>query len=199
MDEATGSMTNMAMNNDRYAGDDRVHARFYMHPKMNQTKTKEAGRPIYEEVPYIEILTPGNKENMFKQPANDLHKQRFARQWRQFQENIEQESVMGTPLSEWPQMTRAQVEELRHFNIRTVEQLAELADSNSQGMMGIQGMKQAAKEWLESSNSKDAKLEEAQKMIQDMQKRLQELESAKEEKPKRRGRPPKVEAEDSEE
>ena len=107
----------------------------------------------------------------------------------------EDELVEGTPIEEWPILNRAQVDELRYMNIRTVEQLANVSDTNAQGMMGINMLRQKAQTYLE--NAKDAalteRLDEQAQMIAELQAKLAEQ---AEEKPKRRGRPRKEETEE---
>ena len=60
-------------------------------------------------------------------------------------------SVEGTPLAEWPIMSRSQVEELSFHNVKTVEQLVAMSDSLASQFMGMNGLKAKAKMWLEDS------------------------------------------------
>ena len=56
-------------------------------------------------------------------PASAQDKARFAKQYAAFRAGkSEDEQISGTPLREWPFLTRAQVEEFRYLGIRTVEQ-----------------------------------------------------------------------------
>ena len=59
-----------------------------------------------------------------------------------------------TPLIGWPQVTESQRKELDYFNIRTVEQLASVADGFASNMMGVQALKQAAQKFI--AQSKDS-------------------------------------------
>ena len=132
----------------RQEGDENLFVRFFMHPRQNPAKSAEEGRPIYEEVPYIEIMQPGNKENIVSRAVRKAEQLRFPKQWDAFQSGEEQ-ALEGTPLEQWPALNRSQVEELRFFNVRTVEQLANMSDAHSQNFAGIQSMKQKALVFLE--------------------------------------------------
>jgi hypothetical protein len=54
----------------------------------------------------------------------------------------------GMPLSEWPQITRTQAEELSFMNAKTVEQLASMKDSNLGAIMGGYALREKAQKWL---------------------------------------------------
>ena len=152
--EADFGTTDMAMSrNGAASGDDTLMVRFFLHPRENAAKSKEAGRPIFEEIPYISIKQPGQKDSEVVAPVREKHKDRFPRHWAMFEAKKDQEAVSGTLREEWPGVTRPVAEELKHFNIRTVEQLAGMSDANAQNMMGINGLKQKANDWLESSDN----------------------------------------------
>jgi len=131
-------------------GDERLLVRFFLKPRENPAKSKEAGRPIFEDREYLSIMVPGNKDSIIERPVSELDIRRFPRHYKAFQENREQ-TVEGTPLSSWPGITRAQVEELKFLNISTVEQLAGIADVHAQNFMGIQRLKTRAKLFMESA------------------------------------------------
>jgi hypothetical protein len=192
----------MAHSSSRYHGDEVLLVRFYKAPKQNLSRTQEEGRPIFEDTDYIEIMQPGNKDSIIRRPATDRDKSRFSEHYRKYEARVTDDHIEGTLLSEWPAISRAQVEELRFLNIRTVEQLAQIADSNAQNIMGIQGLKSKAAKFLETS--KDQALSDR---LAEIEARNAELEAklaavsenpaivadAKENPaPKRRGRPPKM-------
>lgn len=135
----------------RFAGDDRLSVRFFLHPVMDEKKSVEAGRPIYIEKEYVEIVVPGDKDNIVCRPVRGMpipDARRFPRQYQAFKAGLEQVTE-GTPLAQWPGVTRAQVEELRYFKITTVEQLAEMTDTTAQGFAGVVSLRNAAKTYLE--------------------------------------------------
>lgn len=131
-------------------GDDKTFAQFYMRSVQDKQATLNAGRPIFVEKPYVKIMVPGDKDNIVDRPVRTTDIQRYPRQWAAFEAKKEQ-PVEGTPLAEWPGVTRAQVDELAFFGIKTVEALASLADSQAQKFMGIQSLKAKAAAYIEAA------------------------------------------------
>ena len=191
MQEADYGQTAMAFggNSGRFAADENLLVRFYMYPKQNKQKSREEGRPIYEEVPFVHIMQPGNKESIIHRKATALDKSRFAEHFRKFEARESQESTEGTPLNEWPGITRSQAEELKFFHVMTVEQLAGMSDTNAQNFRGVNGLKARAKAFLEVSSDNaaaealaaaEARNEEQAALIADMAARLEALEAVEE-------------------
>jgi len=156
LQQDTEGFTALAMGDPAQQQGHGLYAEFYMHPVQNQAASEEEGRPIYEEQEYIRIMVPGDKSTVIERPVrmgstpvHDNHK--FAREYAAFTQNGTQ-GLTGTPLKEWPQMSRSQVKELEFFNVHTVEQLAEMADSNIQNFRGMAEKKQAAINYLEAAH-----------------------------------------------
>jgi hypothetical protein len=134
--------------------DDKLHVRFFMRPRIDVDASTRENRPIYKDVPHIEIMIPGDKNNIVTAEVWDLHVRRVPEHWKQFQAGMK-DQVVGTPLRVAPFLTEAQVEELAYFKIRTVEQLADLADSNM-SFMGARELQQAAKKYIEKTRGSEA-------------------------------------------
>lgn len=152
MIEADLSMTNMALN-PRQGGSDEhsVYAEFYMHPRLNQAKSREAGRQIFEDTPYVKIMIAGDKDSIVKRPVRERDKQRFPTKWQAFQ-NQEVQPMVGTPLAEWAGCNRSMVEEFKQFGIRTVEDLVNMPDSQASKFMGINMLRTKAKAFLKDAS-----------------------------------------------
>lgn len=110
-----------------------------------------AGRPIFDDVEFIIINIPGDKTQEIHREVRPTDKVEFAKQYQAWKAGQDQETASGTPLEQWPTISRAQVEELRFFKVRTVEQLAELSDSNASRMGPITAIRQKAKDFLEKA------------------------------------------------
>jgi hypothetical protein len=134
--------------------DDKLHVRFFMRPRIDVAASQAQNRPIYKDVPHIEIMIPGDKNNIILAEVWEQHIRRFPRHWEQFQAGIK-DQVVGTPLRVAPFLTEAQVEELAYFKIRTVEQLADMPDSNL-SFMGARELKNAAQQYLLKTNGNEA-------------------------------------------
>lgn len=137
----------MAMQQHVAAGD-MIHTqavpRFYMGLIQNELKSKEAGRPIYDDIEMIEIKWAGNTKSELHAPASDRcdrplrnpqNNDRYYVRWREhpdFAKAYESfkagqgGTVQGTPLSELPFLTEGRRAELRAINIHSAEQLAGL-------------------------------------------------------------------------
>ena len=200
--EADLGITSMAMdggNNSRYAADDQLLVKFYHHPTLNQAKSDDAGRPVYEEIVFIEIRIPGDKDSVVIRKATDMDIDRFPEHYRKFKARDTEDHIEGTLLDEWPGITRSQCEDLKFFNIRTVEQLASLNDSSAQNVMGAQILKSRAVAYLEDADANAAKQalaaqkqenEELRGLIAELSAKIDA--QAEEPAPKKRGRPKKV-------
>ena len=120
-------------------GDKRLMVTFHRGIEQNEAKSTEAGRPIHDDVDLITIRFPGQRDSVVAK-ADYGYQQRFPVQWAQFKANAEQLGS-GTQLSEVPWLTPAQIADMKAANIRTVEQLATMADANGHVFMGFQGLK----------------------------------------------------------
>ena len=156
--EADYGITDGAFNGaqGRFKGDENLLVKFFIKPRLMQTESKLAGRPIYKDTPYVQINVPGNKDAVIIRPATQLDRNRFAEHWRKFTAREDQTAAVGTPLAEWPGVGRSQVEELKFFNVQTVEQLISMSDTHSGSIMGFNGLKERAKAWLEASSTNAA-------------------------------------------
>jgi hypothetical protein len=131
-----------------HALDRQLHIQFYKHAELNSFATREEGRKIFEEHVYIRILTPANRLNIIERRATDDDKIRFEAAYAKFLTSGEQLQT-GTPLSELPGMSAAQVLEMRHLKVETIEQLAGIPDTTAQLLgAGGQELKQRALRYL---------------------------------------------------
>ena len=200
LSEADMGVTQMALDsgaNARFSGDEFLRVIFYMHPKLNRLKSDKEQRPIYEEVPYVSIMTPGNKDSIIQRPASAMDKKRFAEKFRAFEAQESQEAVEGTLLDEWAGVTRSQVNELKFFNIRTVEQLVGMSDANAQNIMGVQLLKQKAQKYLDDADAGAAaqQLADQQAINEQLAAKIAEMQAHMDAatKPKRKAKPKPLE------
>lgn len=160
-------------------GDKGLNVMFKMHSHFDDVKTREQGRPIFEMREYILIQIPGDTTGNVFRPIREDDKLRFPEQYMRFK--VGQEQVTGTPLTEWPQITRAQCDELAYFKIVTVEQLANLSDQNAQRFMGLHQLRDKAKKYLEQvvldapMNKMEAELQSRDEQISTLTNQLQEM------------------------
>ena len=117
-----------------------------------KAESEKEGRPIFKDIPFIRITIPGDTNNIIETKLTAADKLKYPKAWEEFQRG-ESSGFKGTPLEQWPQITRAQVKESKYFECHTVEQLAGLSDSHCQKMgMGFQELRQKAKAYLNIAN-----------------------------------------------
>lgn len=128
----------------------RALVRFSMRAVENKAKSLAEGRPIYEDVEYVEIQVPGDKSNIVHKRVTDEHRQRFAPAYNRWKQGHTGDGVVGTRLSEWPLISRSRVEELAYFSVHTVEQLAAVSDGNLQNIGPLLALRQLARDTVEA-------------------------------------------------
>ena len=176
---------------------------FYMRAVENKRESEAEGRPIFDEVPFVEILIPGDKYNCPDVKVSDEHKQRWPAQWANFLAKREQHE--GTLIEHWPYMSVKRVAELKALNFFTVEQVAEASDAALDEIgLGARDLQQRARHFLQPQEDTETDL---RKEIQALNDRIREAESRNEtlqdevaklrEAAPKRGRPRKVVADDA--
>ena len=134
----------------RFALDKKLYVHFYLRAVLNNFKSAQKGRPIFDEQDYIRIIVPGDKNTVIDTKVTPEYQMRFAAQFEKYKKNQSQ-AVSGTPLEVWPQMTVGQVAELKAMNVHTVEQLAELPDNLAQRIMGSHDLRRRAQAFLDAA------------------------------------------------
>jgi hypothetical protein len=154
--------------------------RFDTRAKENKEKSAQEGRPIFEELEYIEIIIPGERDSVHRQ-VREEDKQKYKRQYADWKEKRSDASVVGTPLAMWPVVSKSEIEELAFFNIKTVEQLANVSHSNAANHRGFVTLKQKAADFLAAAAGQApltkmrAELDERNSTIEALQRQVKEL------------------------
>lgn len=128
--------------------DEKLLVKFFYKTRPDKAETEKQGRPMFKEVVYIDIRVPGNNSGGACRPARSTDIDRFPKHYAAFKNRVEA-PVEGTPLTEWPLITRSMVDTFAFMNVKTVEQLADLNDTYATQVMGGLTFKQKAKEYLE--------------------------------------------------
>lgn len=164
--------------------DKALAVRFYIEAREDKAASLAEGRPIYTDREIIEIKIPGNRGGGACRVATRRDLDRFPDHYRMFKARIEsgaEEKQSGTPLEEYPGVGRSQVEELKFFNVHTVEALASMTDANALAVRGWKTLKDNAAIWLElAGNSVAAKAlkdenEAKDQRIKDLEDKLERL------------------------
>lgn len=131
---------------------------FSMEPIFQEFKSLKEGRDIWEDVPHVHIMFPGDKTREQKRPVRMTSAEsggappdpeRWPRQWEAFQRQAQQPQS-GTPLEHYAPLSKSQVRELKAANVHTVEQLANIPDTATHSLgMGGRELRDTAQRWLE--------------------------------------------------
>jgi hypothetical protein len=120
----------------------RVVATFENFPVPNPSKTKDQGRPIFDDMEVVRIQMSGDRLQSPVFPADaevsggiedeetgltrpGTYKEKYAKQYEQFKKG-ERQTKSGTPIEALPFLTPAKMKELKGLNIYTAEALADL-------------------------------------------------------------------------
>jgi len=163
-------------------------------PMLDHEASETAGKNVYKDMAFVEIIIPGNAKERVIRPVEDKDKTRWPEQWRKFEQFGEAgQEIDGTPIEEWPQATPGQVKTLRAADVMTVEQLATVSDLDLQSLgMGMVALRAKAQTYVAFKNdeikiqkvsAENRKLKKSvtdlEKRLAEMQSRLEEIESAK--------------------
>ena len=132
----------MALPSDESNADSRLQVRFYRKPVHQEQESMDAGRPIYKEFDFVHICVAGDTLTEIDTFAKNEHKTRFPIQWANYmnRQGANDEEVVGTPVAEWPLVSKSQAEELRAMKFHTVESIATASDLQLQRMGMAAGM-----------------------------------------------------------
>jgi len=134
----------MHLPDPQYKTADGSALRIWRDEAQNNFLSQREGRPIFDEVIYAEIISPGSRDSApvlelvrhfapeMNHPGPMFHS-RYD-DYKHFVEDFERKSatdasLAGTPLGEWSEIPRRLAATLRASNIYTVDALAALPDS----------------------------------------------------------------------
>lgn len=205
---------------------------FWEEPKQCGHASRTTGKVMFENTLMMRVSVPGDAKNNVeywvqvsypegyphpvygKMRKNDAITQQYGKY---IDDYLKRQGgpaeISGTPIEQWPMLTRAQVANLKHNGVYSVEALEGLTDQNI-AAIGMDGRKlvQQAKDWLASARNsaaamqaqeRERKTEERFRALEENYSQLAEAlselppdEQAKVQQSiqKRRGRPPKVAA-----
>ena len=132
----------MALPSDTQGADSRLQVRFYKKSVQQEQESIDAGRPIFKDFDFVQICVAGDTLTEIDTYALQNHKTRFPIQWANYmnRQGAHDEELVGTPVAEWPLVSKSQAEELRAIKFQTVESIANASDQQLQRMGMIAGM-----------------------------------------------------------
>ena len=179
-------------NGQQYADDEKLLVRFETRAVKHEQKSREAGRPVFYDHDYIQIIIPGSRE-VSSFPMDEQYERRFRKRYAEWKASENgQIKIDGTLLSELTWMTKSQIAELNYSNVFTVEQLANIPDVLARSFMGAQQLKDRAKRYLEAAAGEapllkmQAELEQRDQKIAALTDQLDKMSAAIEDLKKKR-------------
>jgi hypothetical protein len=132
----------MALPSDQNNADSRLQVRFYKRSVHQEQESMDAGRPIFKDFDFVQICVAGDSLTEIDTYALASHKTRFPIQWANYmnRQGANDEEVVGTPVAEWPLVSKSQAEELRAMKFHTIESIANASDQQLQRMGMAAGM-----------------------------------------------------------
>jgi hypothetical protein len=148
---------------------------FYDESVQDERKSKEKGYPVFNTVTMIDKRVPNQVDHQ-PRPMREEDKRDFPVSWQAYVTGKEP-AESGLPVNKWPQLNMDEVSLLNACNVKTVEQLAELADSGLHrlGPSG-QTLKKRAKKFLEEALESSA----LRDRIQELERKIEGLTAVKE-------------------
>ncbi len=162
-----------------------LFVQFYTDAVELRAESEKQGRPIFKDMPFVRIIVPGDTNNIIERVADETDKHRFPNAWAKYQ-NSEAKANEGTPLEQWPQITRSLLKECKYFEIHTVEALSNISDAHVAKLgMGFGELRTKAKAWLEAAagtaqiTAQAAETAQLQQMLADLQAQINDISDSK--------------------
>ncbi len=173
------------MSNPQMQAESNLFVTFFIEAVEIKAESEKQGRPVYRDVPFIKVVVPGDVNNIIERKATKDDELKFPKAWARFKAE-EADVLEGTPLEQWPQMSRSLVKESKFFEIHTVEQLANLSDINVSRMgMGYMDLRNKAKAYLVAAagtageTAQAAENQRLKDMIADLQRQMNDVSKPK--------------------
>lgn len=161
--------------------DSRLIVTFENHPMLNEARSREEGRPIFEDLEVCRIRMSGDRLQSpvfpahaeapggYEDPETGLtrpvtYAEKYASQYKKFKAG-EQQTKEGTPIEALPFLTPAKVKELKGVNVYTAEALADL-DGQPLKTLGQGGRewKTQARAYLDNAAGSAQSIKQAQEI-----------------------------------
>lgn len=129
--------------NGLYRAADGAALRFFEQADKNNFQSERNGRPIFDTVLYVEVITPASKESSpvielertfspesgIDTPLKSGQFEKYKAQIAAYRGDADSADYRGTPLSAWPTMDKAMIATLAEARVYTVDALAVVPDA----------------------------------------------------------------------
>lgn len=174
------------------ADKDLVIPLFRIHTTENKAKSKEAGRPIFDDMEVVEVRFAGDRNKVSVFPAHavcgqtqdqdgDYRTMTYAERWPEQYKRFKAKQTQvaeGTPVDELPFLTQAKRSELKALSIYTAEALASLDGQPLKNLgQGGRELKNQAQAYLDRASG-TADVTKMASKIADLEQLVRELQGS---------------------
>lgn len=166
--------------------------RFWKDAYKNEAKSRDAGLPVFDTVDWYEVRVLGETDNISGpwHRASPAIQEQWKRAHEQWMRDNSTEGIIGTLLTEVPWLSSGEVETFKHAGIRTLENLADVADTSITKIPGGLAYRQKARDMLAAAKSSahqqrmSEELAKRDAEIADLKQQMKEVLAAKRSKAK---------------
>lgn len=130
---------------------DGLLVRFFIHRERDNARSDADGREIVQEHEAVAIKMRGSPDEIVRLVTDD-DKQRWPDLYRAWKSAITA-PIHGTPLDDWPGITRSLIEQLANYGIRSVEQLAAMPEDLASLDAAILSQRSRAIGWIAAAGA----------------------------------------------
>jgi len=148
-----------------------VFPRFYWKSVIDQEKTKKTGEQCFKDEEYVILETPGNRMERSNRPVKPGDRIRFNKYYDHWKNNRDFQPD-GFPLEHWTLLKPSELAGLRGRNVVTVEQLANMPETDLPKMMpNAVALQIKAQEFLKAK-SDGGRAAALMTQVEDLQKQM---------------------------
>ena len=157
--------------------DDKLLAvKIYKKAVLNKYKSENERKQVFDDVEYISIMAPGQRNQIADRPMSEKDKERFKFHYENYQ-NREEDRQNGIPLEMLPGITPAQTSNLKAQKVETIEQLSGLQEKAIKNLFEGRDLVKSAVKFLKG----EAYAEELEKTVKLLEERIKLLEGKEDE------------------
>ena len=124
---------------------------FRNRPEIDPLASEKAGHPVHRNVEEVLITIAGDSFSSASHPVDDAIKMRFSAEYDAWKAKGVAMTIKGIPLREWPLLSALQVADFEAAKFYSIEDIADLSDSNVNRIMDGRIWRQKAIAWLEQA------------------------------------------------
>lgn len=144
---------------------------------IDKPATEREGRVVTKEVERVRIVVPGDDKSQIDRKVQPEDKDRWPEAYARFKNRETPGVVNGTPLEEWPYLTKEWVAKLKYLEFRAVEDIANASDTALDKLgAGARDLQKRAREFLTPASENEQNWRQEK---QSLENRIKALEAEK--------------------